>query len=124
MSLSCSCGDILDMEPGVTYWSEPGFETMPWLKRRKRCENCKALIEPGEDCVKFDQVRLPKNEIEERIHHEIVMLAPIWICEKCGEIWGSLADYGYCVSPFEVTDCLKAYWVLTEFDPEKYKETE
>ena len=109
--LSCSC----DYDYDWYYYPVDNFTKFE-LKRRKRCESCRKLINKGEDCLEFECFRDPNSDIEERIYGDEVPLACQYLCEKCGEIYLNLTDLGYCLSfdqPME--EYLKDYWEITGF---------
>ena len=114
--LSCSCqewdGD------GWGYISEADFSVLA-TKNRRRCCSCKDLIGVGSMCVKFDRLRNPKNDIEERIHGDEVHLAAYYLCEKCGEIFLNLDALGYCMDiRGDMNERLREYHELTGFKKE------
>ena len=110
MSLSCDC---------------QGFDTTSWFyheysewfipypnKRRKGCANCKKLIAKDDDCIKFERAR-------EDMFGEWIHLAPKYLCERCGEIFLTLSNLGYCLrlGQGEVDVALAEYWAMTGFRP-------
>jgi hypothetical protein len=70
-------------------------------------------------CIRFERVRYPYTKIEANIHdfdwhnggEPNIKMSPIYICEKCGEIYLNLHSVGFeCVYPTEnMNDLLKDY---------------
>ena len=126
MGLSCGCGALEDYA-----WMHYGpSDFMPFkehgeYKRRKRCASCGELIEFDAECVRYDRVRAPRSDYEERRFGDEIGIAPIFHCEKCAEIYIPLWELGYCnMSPdTPVKEHLEDYWALTDFDPKKYTDT-
>ncbi len=117
--LSCSCPDW-EGEPGTWAFYKPVDFSIFNEKRRKRCSSCNELIDIGSNCLTFPRVRSAYTEIEERISGEEILMAPLFMCEKCGEIYLNLAEAGYCLIPTdEMTEALKEYWELAGFIPLK-----
>lgn len=115
--LSCSCPEW-DGEPGTWAFFEPKDFVIFNSKRRKRCSSCTDLINIGAECLEFERLRSAYTEIEERILGEEIIAPPLFMCEKCGEIYLNLKDAGYCMSPVDVMqECLKEYWEMTGFRP-------
>ena len=103
MSLSCGCDDWGD--DADWYWNGSEFRPLE-LKRGTRCKACKTLIKPGVVCLALDRFRGPKTDFEERIYGEDVeiTLASWYLCERCGDIYSSLTELGFCVDPTESMD--------------------
>ena len=101
MSLSCSCE--FDIEPGQKYcYPQDDYSNLDTVKR-KRCPSCKELIEIGAIVGKFD-VRRTVNENEIAILGEDgeVKLAPVYLCEKCFDLYLSFQELGFCaISPWD-----------------------
>jgi len=117
--LSCECGEW-DGEPGTWAYDPPNDFSKLETKRARRCSSCNELIKVGADCLKFSRVRSAYTEIEERICGEEINMAPLFMCERCGEIYLNLEDAGYCLFPDEeMTEALEEYWELTGFTPIK-----
>lgn len=117
MSISCGCDYDGD------YFTDPSqdFNTMPRLKRRKRCMSCGVLLNPGDDVLQFENWRYPRNDIEESICGDKVLLADTFLCEECGEIYMNLDAAGMCIIiDGDLHDDLRTYWEMTDFDPDKY----
>ena len=101
MSLSCGCDDFGD--DAAWYWNGERFEALVG-KRSVRCKACKALIKPGIKCWHLDRLRPTRTDIEERIYSDEVPLAAWHLCERCGDIYSSLTELGFCVDPTESMD--------------------
>ena len=116
--LSCECREW-DGEKGTWAFESPdNFSTLE-TKRRKRCSSCVELIDIGADCLKFWRVRAPYTDIEERIKGEEISMPPLYMCEKCGEIYLNLEAIGYCFAPTDgMKESLATYWKLTGFTPD------
>jgi predicted RNA-binding Zn-ribbon protein involved in translation (DUF1610 family) len=93
VSLSCYCGDNFD------WWYEipEDFSAMPAFKRRRRCASCRKLIDPGSTVSKFRCWRAPNNDIEDDIYGTEIPLAERYLCERCGDLFFSLHELGYCL---------------------------
>lgn len=102
--LSCSCSDW----DGDGWWYYPPNDFTKFkAKRRKRCCSCKELIDIGADCLEFCRTR-----------GDEIGMAPLHMCEKCGEIYFNLESAGYCLDIIEnMNDYLKEYHELTGFKP-------
>ncbi len=123
MALSCSCD--YEPEPGMKCWQAgEDFSRMPLLSRRKRCCSCNKLLEPSSTVVEIERNKIPETDVEVRIYGENgeIPLASWYLCEKCGEIYLTLADIGYeCIYPPSTLAAQKEYWEETGFDPDKYR---
>lgn len=103
MPLSCTCPEGED-DADSWYWPPEDYSEMPHRKRRARCQSCKAFINSGTMVAYFRRTRCPKTDIEERIFgwdSAAVSLAPIFLCEECADLFFSLTELGFCVSPYE-----------------------
>lgn len=112
MTLSCSCDYDWEPEPGAWLidWNQDwDFEPLD-SKRRKRCASCGVLIDIGAQAIKYNRFRYPYTEAESRINgrdwydweEPWIPKAPIYHCEKCGEIFLNLHSLGFnCVDPNE-----------------------
>lgn len=96
MSLSCECGD----GDGEEWWYEAdGYSTLD-TERRRRCVSCKDMIAVGAIVAKFHRARATLTDVEERIYDDgEVPLAPKFMCERCADLYFSLAELGYCIQP-------------------------
>jgi len=92
MPLSCEC-----YEDHEYYFNTPKDYTTLRTKKRKRCDSCKELINLNSICVEFECWRTTRSDIEERIYGDEYYLAPIYLCEECGDIYFSLSELGFCV---------------------------
>jgi len=122
MSLSCSC-EGWEGEPGTWSYFTPNdftkFNISGKRKKRCRCYSCQQLIDFESLCVEIDRIRSPYSEIEEKISGDEIQISPIFMCEKCGEIFLNLSAIGYCFwLPMNMADALKEYHELTGFKPE------
>ena len=120
--LSCSCPEW-EGDWGTWCFFDPQDFSVFDRKRRIRCKSCGDLIELDSPCIKFYRVRAAYTEIEERIKGEEIAMAPLYWCEKCGEIYFNLTEIGYCLTPTDCApDAMEEYWEITGFNPNKYKE--
>lgn len=96
MSLSCYCGDPYD---GDWWYYGPDSYKPLRTKRARRCCSCHDLIQVGALAVEFERARAPRGHIEERIYgDDEVEIAPKWMCERCGDLYFSLDELGFCIS--------------------------
>lgn len=96
MSLSCACNEW-DGE-GEVYLPDEDLSKLDRGKNRRRCKSCGEPISQGDTVLKFDRGRGIETDIENRIYgDEMVPLAPVYHCEKCGEIYLNLSALGYCM---------------------------
>ncbi len=113
--LSCTCSEW-DGDPGSWWYFIPNDFVQLNTKRRKRCSSCKELIDIGADCLEFERERYPYTDIEEKISGSEIDMPPLWMCEKCGEIYLNLQDIGYCLGPQDdMREALVKYHELTGF---------
>jgi predicted RNA-binding Zn-ribbon protein involved in translation (DUF1610 family) len=118
MSISCDCYYDGDKYDGY-YYVPDDFTTLE-TKRRKKCISCKRLMNDGDVCVKFHCARAARCEYEENRFGEEVQLAPVYMCEECGEIFLNLSAYGYCIElGDDMRECLQEHWEATGFTPVK-----
>ena len=101
MSFACGCDDWGD--DADWYWNGSEFRPLD-LKRGTRCKACKTLIKPGVVCLGMARFRSPETDIEERIYGEEVPLADWYLCERCGDIYSSLKELGFCLDLTESMD--------------------
>ncbi len=112
--LSCICPEA--DEPGSWWYFTPDDFTRLDTKRRRRCSSCKELIDIGAECLKFRRERSAYDDLEEEIKGSEIDMPPLWMCEKCGEIFLNLEDVGYCLNPMDdMRDALAEYHELTGF---------
>lgn len=106
MPLSCSCEfDDWYPEPGEWYYIGPVdymplTRAAPKRKRRPRCWSCKELIDWPDLVVKFERIRVA-DELQafifgDEYEYEI---APRFHCERCGDLYYSIKELGYCGEP-------------------------
>lgn len=111
MPLSCSCPDW-DPEPGEHIWYEPAGYIEFAARRRQRCWSCNELISIGALCSRIGRFRIPDTDVECSIYGEDgeIPLANKYLCERCSDIYYSLSELGFCVSPMEdQRELLKEY---------------
>ena len=107
MSLSCSCDD-----DGSYGWYMPpnDFGEMNTPRRRQRCCSCGGLIDLGATVAKFRFFRYPRSDVEERIYGDEVETASKYMCERCGGLYFSLHELGFCINvPSNMLDLVKDY---------------
>jgi len=102
MGLTCECDNDWWPDPGDWMWSErpDGYKKFPFKVRRK-CSSCHELINIGALAVEHYRVRIPDTDIEVRIYGDDgeIPIASDWMCERCGDLYFSLTELGYCVNP-------------------------
>ena len=101
--MSLSCGVMILGDAADWYLNQERFEVFVG-KRSVRCKACKALIESGIKCWHLGRFREPRSGLEWRIYGDEVSLAPWHLCERCGDIYSSLTELGFCVDPTESMD--------------------
>ncbi len=94
MGLSCEYHDY-DGD-GWAYWP-PTDESTLETKRSRRCCSCNDLVKPGSVVVIFPRFRSPNHCVEEEIYGDEVPLATWYMCEKCGDMYWSLSELGFCI---------------------------
>lgn len=99
MPLTCDCDYDGDF---AWYYGNGNFGTLT-TKRSRKCRSCSKRISVGEPVMEFDRWRQPENDIEERIYGDDgeMPLASYYLCEPCSDLYSSLEELGYCVSPDE-----------------------
>lgn len=121
--LSCSCSEPDLSEPGNWAFYYPEDFSILASKRSKRCASCRKLVKPGTECLKFERIRGPNTDIEERISGYEIPMAPLYQCQECGEIFLNLNAAGYCLLPTDdMRESMREYWKDTGFDPERYRD--
>lgn len=99
MTLTCECPDYDYYDCEWWYENTSDYHSLA-TKRGRRCKSCKAIIKPGEICTSHGRYRHTNTFIEEMIYDcDGVPLAPHWMCERCSDLFFSLQELGYCVSP-------------------------
>lgn len=100
MPLGCECD--YDGDYDWYYWAPDDYQHLATTKR-KRCSSCKELIDIGAVCTEFTRSREVRTEIERRIYGEgdpqAIWLASYWLCEECSDLYFSLSELEFCVSP-------------------------
>ena len=117
MPLSCSC----DWDGDFAYWiAHPDdYSIMPARKRRARC-SCGAVLNEGDTVARFARSRDARSDIEIRIYGEgdcdSIALAPKYLCERCADLYFSLAELGYeCIDPSEnMLELVKEYALMQQ----------
>jgi len=102
MGLTCDCDIDYDPEPGDWYWFNEAKDYAPLpFKRSKKCCSCDEKIKPGDLAVEHLRRKCPEYEVEIDIYGEDghVPIASDWMCESCGDLWFSITELGYCMSP-------------------------
>jgi hypothetical protein len=116
--LSCNC----DFDTDDWWYDPPSDFTIydKWVG--KVCCSChKSIIRFGDLCIAFNRFRNSWSDIEEKIWGDTVQLADWYLCESCGEIYLNLDSLGYCYLLGEdITDNLRDYWDITNFNPMQY----
>lgn len=70
--------------------------------RRKRCSSCKDFIQQGSMVAKFTRFRGALTNKEARARGDIIKLAPVYLCERCSDLYFSFSELGYtCIAPDE-----------------------
>lgn len=104
MPLSCDCG-LDDLDVAWYYWPPNDYSIMPQRRARKRCVSCDELIDHGATVAEFHRSRFANGDYEESRFGEgdpeAVTLASVYLCERCADLYFSLDDLGFCVSPYE-----------------------
>lgn len=100
MSLSCYC----DNNDAEWYFMDPD-DTAPYAplatKRSRKCCSCGERIAVGDLSVRFTRFRYAGwDTIEAKIYGEggEVSLPSWYMCERCGDLYYSLTELGFCVS--------------------------
>jgi len=107
--LSCECDEDWYPEPGDQGISKIEYSTLQTSKRQ-RCWSCERLIEIGADVLVFSRYKVPYTDVEIKIYGDDgeIDLANKYHCERCGDIYLSLEELGFCVYPednqFELLD--------------------
>lgn len=102
MGLMCECDTDWYPVPGDWMWSGGSGAYVPLTtKRRKRCCSCKDLIDVGALTIEHPRARVPDTDIEIKIYGDDgeIPIASDWMCERCGDLYLSLDELGYCVNP-------------------------
>lgn len=113
MPLSCSCPTVDDAE---WWWYSPEDYSTFKASRRKRCKSCGTLINQGAVCTEFRRSR-QSTYMEEKIFgfSDDIELASWFHCEKCADLYFSLSELGFCVSPEDdMRELVKEYAEMKE----------
>lgn len=115
MPLTCDC-DMGLLEPGQIYYVDgPSNFSVLNTKLSRKCINCDIKIEPDSVVTEHVRFKVPKHDIEIVIYGEDgeIACASKFLCESCSDMYFNLKDRGYCIWPWEVTECLNDYIDLT-----------
>ena len=116
MTLSCTC---FEWDGEGFAWYAPNDFTRLHVARRKRCCSCNKLIDLDSEVLKFNRIRYPISDVEEKIYGEDgeIPMAPWYMCEGCGEIFLNLDELGYCIDIEldSMPELLKDYHEMTGF---------
>ena len=102
MGLTCGCDSDWYPEPGDWFWNNAPSDYVPLpFKKRRKCCSCKTLIDVGALSIEHTRAKVPDSDIEIRIYGDDgeIPVASDWMCESCGDLYFSLSEIGYCVSP-------------------------
>lgn len=103
MSLSCYCK--YEPEPGDVLWDQPSDYKALDTKAPRKCCSCGAKLETGATVVEFPRHKVPDCDYEwARFGEEYEdgpKRASRWMCERCGDLYYSLDELGYCINPEE-----------------------
>lgn len=121
MPLSCMYDD--DFDYFVSH--DDDFSQM---HLRSVCQSCGKEIMPGDCALKFECYRPADPESDNPDDIKAckegfkVYLPDEYLCERCGEIYLTLHELGYCLCLGEnMEGLLEEYQKMTEFDPAKYQ---
>jgi len=86
MPLSCSCDDDGD------WWHEPpdDYSTLD-TKRCRKCASCRGRIPVGALVLKVRCWRYFRGDAE-------IAMPNRYLCERCGDLWLSLTELGFCLN--------------------------
>jgi ferredoxin len=97
MPLSCYCDDYGD------WFHEPpdDYSTLD-TKRCRKCASCRERIPVGALVLKMFRYHFPRDEIQQRIYGYCddaqIPMASRYLCERCGDLYLSLTELGYCLN--------------------------
>ncbi len=116
--MNCTIGNQFDYEgePGQWYWIGPSDFSIYNKKRRKKCFSCNDMIELNSYVAEFQRGRSPYSDIEAAICGDEILMAPIYFCEKCADIYFNLEDLGYNVSLMNMNEALEEYQDIINFN--------
>ena len=103
MGLTCGCDFEFDLSSVTEYAYPPEGYAVMSASRRKRCTSCGVLIDVGVIAANIKRVRIPKDDVELLVYGDDgeIPLADKWLCERCADLFFSLEELGYCVSPYD-----------------------
>lgn len=112
MPLTCNC--YWEAQPGDHVSKEPKDYTEFTGSRRKRCASCGTLIDFRSIVAVFPRYRIPNTDVECKIYgyDGEIKLADGILCEVCADLFFSLNELGFCVSPDENQQELVADYAL------------
>lgn len=125
MGLSCSCDDY-DWEPGdICFDIIPDDFTILKSKNSRRCGDCRSKIKPKALALIFGRFKIPKHVVEIAIYGEDgeIPRSPVYLCENCGDMYLNLTAYGFCVSPYDTQDSMRAFIELKADEFAKFKKS-
>ena len=99
MSLSCECDYDGDFD---WYYDYPDDYAPLSTKRSRKCCSCKERIAVGDLSMRFTRWKNPAyDSIAEKIYGENgeMPIAAWFMCERCGDLYLSLVELGFCVTP-------------------------
>ncbi len=102
MGLACDCDTDWYPDPGDWKWYGSTGEYVPLpFKRRVRCCTCNELIDVGALALAHQRFQVPKTDVQIAIYGEDgeMPIPSRWMCERCGDLFLSLEELGYCVNP-------------------------
>jgi len=113
MPLSCECSDDSDW-----FYEPPNDYSKLDTKRCRKCSSCRERILVGALVLKMRCWRYPGYDtIEEKIYGEgsEVPMAYRYLCERCGDLYLSLSELGFCMSIDEdMRDLVRDYAAMQE----------
>lgn len=117
MPLSCSIGEY-DSDGDSWYFYPPEDYTKFTRDRRKRC-SCGELVDKESICTEFSRARAVRSLIEECIYGDEVPLAPMYLCERCSDLYFSFIELGFvAVCPAEnMLELAKEYGAIYQSPP-------
>ena len=99
MPLSCYCGDEYDWY----FFPDDDYSRLA-TRRGRKCESCGERISVDDLVLRCVCRGVPNDDVSERIHGHPegstsgVPLADRFMCERCADLYLSLAELGYCVN--------------------------
>lgn len=109
MPLTCECSE----DGEWTFYPPDDFTVMQ--QPRGRCSSCGSVIRAGDTIVEFYCERVPRHWVEEKIYGDYVPMRLKRLCERCGGLYFSLSELGYCVAPSEnMMDLVQEYAAIVK----------